>query len=72
MEDRYCGSGEKGESSAGWKAEKTAAWESQDYFQRVEDREQEKYLAEWCRKHEKKSGHKRRINVDFPGETYRN
>ena len=51
MEDRYRGSSEKGENSAGWKDEKIAAWESENYFQRVEDREQEKYLAEWCRKH---------------------
>lgn len=29
----------------------TAAWESPSYFQRVEDREQERYLAEWSKKH---------------------
>ena len=57
MEDRYRGSSEKGENSAGWKDEKIAAWESENYFQRVEDREQ----AEWCRKHEKKSGRKEKL-----------
>ena len=61
MEDRYRGSSEKGENSAGWKDEKIAAWDSENYFQRVEDREQEKYLAEWCRKHEKKSGRKEKL-----------
>ena len=49
MEDRYRGSSEKGENSAGWKDDKIAAWE------------QEKYLAEWCRKHEKKSGRKEKL-----------
>lgn len=34
---------------------KIAAFESADYLQRVEDDEQERYLAEWTRKHDRKS-----------------
>ena len=71
---RHCGtgSGKRGagreekylsrdsEHSTGWIGEQTAAWESPDYLQRIEDREQEKYLTEWCRKHEKKDRKRRK------------
>lgn len=58
METEYLSS-RNTENSSEWTAERTAAWESPDYIQRVEDREQEKYLAEWCRRHEERK-HRRR------------
>lgn len=35
-----------------------AAFESPDYLQRTEDDEQERYLAQWSREHQKKHSEK--------------
>ena len=61
MEDRYPNS-KHAESSAGWTGDRIAGWESPDYIQRIDDREQEKYLAEWCRKHDRKGRRRKEKN----------
>ena len=61
MEDRYPNS-KHAEISAGWTCYRIAAWESPDYIQRIDDREQEKYLAEWCRKHDRKGRRRKEKN----------
>lgn len=35
-----------------------ASFESPDYLQRIEDDEQERYLAQWSREHQKKHSEK--------------
>lgn len=61
MEDRYPNS-KHAEISAGWTGDRIAGWESSDYIQRIDDREQEKYLAEWCRKHDRKGRRRKEKN----------